>query len=84
LICSLTSAKPLQRRRLNLRQSLQSLVSPDSSPQGLPVYAEALATSFANASPSSSSCFSTPRRHYDPRVLSYVDVSAIESDADSP
>ena len=49
------------------------------------MYVEALATAFANASPSpsGSSCYSTPRRHYDPRVLSYVDVSAIESDTDS-
>lgn len=83
MICSLRSPKPLQRRRFIRKQSLQSLLSPDSSPQGLPVYAEALATAFVNASSSSSSCFSTPHRHYDPQVLSNIDVSAIESDADS-
>ena len=49
------------------------------SPTGLPVYAEALAMAFANASSDSLSYCPSPRANYDSGVLSYFDVSASES-----
>jgi hypothetical protein len=47
---------------------------------GLLCYAEKIALAFADESSDSSSHCSTPFRHYDSRVLSYLDLSASESE----
>jgi hypothetical protein len=47
---------------------------------GLPYYVEKIALAFANESSKSSSHCSTPFRRYDSRVLSYLDLSASESE----
>jgi hypothetical protein len=47
---------------------------------GLPCYVEELALAFVDESSDSSSPCSSPPRHYDSRVLSYLDLSASESE----
>ena len=55
--------------------------SPSLSPHNLPVYAEALAQTYANASSDSDSSISpSPRRYYDTRVCSYFELNACEYD----
>jgi len=56
------------------------LRSPSLSPHILPMYAEALAQTYADDSSSSSSISPSPRRYYDTRVCSYLQLSASESD----
>jgi hypothetical protein len=65
------------QRHLILKWAFQASLPPDSSPEGLPIYTEALASS-GSSSPSS-----TPQRLFDPHVLSYFDVSALEADRES-
>jgi hypothetical protein len=56
------------------------LRSPSLSPHSLPVYAEALAEVYANASSNSSSISPSPHRYYDTRVCAYFELRASESD----
>jgi hypothetical protein len=56
------------------------LPSPSLSPLGLPCYVEELALAFADESSNSSSPCPSPPRHYDSRVLSYLDLSTSESE----
>jgi hypothetical protein len=56
------------------------LPSPSLSPLCLPCYAKELALAFVDESSNSSSPCSSPPRHYDSRVLSYLDLSASESE----
>jgi len=54
--------------------------TPSTAPFTLPVYAEALAAVYANASSDSISVPLRRRRRYDPDVLRFIDHSAYESD----
>lgn len=72
------NSSPMQTSSFYRRSGL--FTSPSLSPHVLPVYAEALAQTFANDSSSSSSISPTPRRYYDTRVCSYFELSASESD----
>jgi hypothetical protein len=55
-------------------------ISPFVSPLGLLVYAESLASAYAQATFDESPVTTSPRRSYDRRVLSFFDLSASESD----
>jgi hypothetical protein len=55
-------------------------ISPSISPQGLPVYAENLACAYAQATSDVSPVSPRPRRSLDIRVLSFLDLSASDSD----
>lgn len=55
-------------------------ISPSISPQGLPVYAENLACAHAKATSDVSPVSPRPRRSFDIRVLSFLDLSASDSD----
>jgi hypothetical protein len=54
--------------------------SSPSSSMRLPCYAEDMAVAYANYSSHSSSASSSPREGYDPRVLRFIDQSALESE----
>ena len=69
---------PIQTSSFSRHRGL--LRSPSLSPHSLPVYTEALAESYVNASSTSSSISPSPRRNYDPRVCAYFELSASESD----
>jgi len=56
--------------------------SPSISPQGLPIYAENLACAFAQATSDVSPVPPRPQRSFDIRVLSFLDLSASDSDWD--
>jgi hypothetical protein len=71
---------PSSRQTLPFYRHPGFLRSPSLSPRGLPVYAEDLALAYANASSDSSSNSLSPRRSYDPRVYSYFELSASESE----
>jgi hypothetical protein len=55
-------------------------IIPIPSPQGLPVYTEDIAYAFALATLDESPVSPCPRRSVDCRVLSFLDLSASESD----
>jgi len=55
------------------------LRSPSLSPHGLPIYAEDIALAYANASSYPSSISLSPHRSYDPKVCSYFELNALES-----
>jgi hypothetical protein len=55
-------------------------MSPSISPQGLPVYAEKMATAYALVTSDDSPVSPRPRRSFDRRVLSFLDLSASDSD----
>jgi hypothetical protein len=69
-----------QRQSLPFFQHQNFFRSPTVSPRGLPVYAEELATAFANESSDSSSYCTSRFKRYDGRVVKYLDLSALESD----
>ena len=71
---------PSPRQSLPFYRHRGFLRSPSLSPRGLPIYAEDLALAYANASSDSSSCSLSPHRSFDPRVCSYFELSASESD----
>jgi hypothetical protein len=55
-------------------------MSPSISPQGLPVYAEKMACAYALATSDDSPVSPRPRRSFDRKVLSFLDLSASDSD----
>jgi hypothetical protein len=55
-------------------------MSPSISPQGLPVYAEKMATAYALVTSDDSPVSPRPRRSFDRRVLSFLDLNASDSD----
>jgi hypothetical protein len=55
-------------------------ITPTPSPQDLPVYAKEIACAFAYVTSDESLVSPRPRRSYDCRVLSLLDLSASESD----
>ena len=59
--------------------SLCHVTIDNPGPLGLPCYVEELALVFANEFFDSSLPYSSPPRHYDSRVLSYLDLSASKS-----
>lgn len=59
---------------------MDSYSSEHSSPLQMPIYAEALATAYAEVSSGSSGHLHRLQRHYDPRVLQFIDLTAVESD----
>ena len=59
---------------------VQYFGSPTSSSMRLPCYAEDMAVAQAKYSSHSSSASSSPSERYDPRVLKYIDHSALESE----
>ena len=59
---------------------VQGYGSPTSSSMRRPYYAEDMAVAYAKDSSHSCSDSSTPRHRYDPRVLRFIDHSALESD----
>ncbi len=71
---------PSPRRTLPFYRHPGFLRSPSLSPCGLPIYAEHLALAYVDASSDSSSISLSPHRSYDPRVCSYFELSASESD----
>lgn len=60
--------------------STVSYSSERSSPLSLPVYAEALAIAYAEESSTSSGQSHRRGRRYDPRVIEFIDLTAMESD----
>lgn len=56
--------------------------SPPSSPLHLPIYAEAMALAYADASSDDSSVSPSSCLNYDPRVMRFLDIMASESDDD--
>ena len=78
VVCSWMS--PLPRQTLPFYQHPRFLRSRSFNPRGLLIYTEDLALAYANDSFDSSSIFVSPCRSYDPRVCSYFELSASESD----
>jgi hypothetical protein len=78
--CLSAVLSPPKHRVLPFYLQPNFLLSPSLSPKGLPFYAEKIALAFADESSDSSSHCSIPLRHYDSRVLSYLDISASESE----
>ena len=72
------NSSPIQTSSFYRHRGL--LRNPFFSHHSLPVYAEALAETYANASSTSSSISPSPRRYYDTRVCAYFELSASESD----
>jgi len=53
------------------------------SPRGLPIYAKAMASAYANCSSGNSTSFPKPRNHVDPRVIRYFDLEVVSDNTDS-
>jgi hypothetical protein len=77
---SLCNLSPPRHRVLPFYLQPNFLPSPSLSRVGLPCYTEELALAFADESSDSSSPCSSPLRHYNSKVLSYLDLSASESE----
>jgi hypothetical protein len=55
-------------------------MSPSISPQGLPVYVEKMACAYALATSDDSPVSPRPRRSFNKRVLSFLDLNTSDSD----